>query len=114
RTYGWEKRLMEFEKHLSKKSHVHPGRVDHPKSNGKLEKLFDIFEKKVKFFSSIDEFFERYTATDHTEHSICRSSRHRYRCSTRRWRTGSQSLIQRYQLGAKNDFVTKTRRNPHC
>ena len=44
----------------------------------------------------IDEFFERYTATDHTEHSICRSSRHRYRCSTRRWRTGSRSLIQRY------------------
>ena len=23
-------------------------------------------------------------------------------------------MIQRYQLGAKNDFVTKTRRNPHC
>jgi len=33
--------------------------VDHPKSNDKLEKLLDIFEKKVKFFSSIDDIFER-------------------------------------------------------
>ncbi|MBI2648675.1 MAG: hypothetical protein HYW93_03365 [Thaumarchaeota archaeon] len=34
--------------------------MDHPQTNGKIEKFFDIFEKKMKFFSSIDEFFEWY------------------------------------------------------
>ena len=32
------------------------GRVDHPQTNGKLEKFHDIFEKKAKYFGSIDEF----------------------------------------------------------
>jgi transposase InsO family protein len=31
-------------------------RVDHPQANGKVEKFFDISEKKVKFFNSVDEF----------------------------------------------------------
>ena len=37
--------------------------MDHPQTNGKVEKFFDIFEKKVGFFlssSSLDEFFEWY------------------------------------------------------
>ena len=36
------------------------GRVDHPQTNGKVEKFFDIFEKKVKFFNSVDEFMDWY------------------------------------------------------
>ena len=36
------------------------GSVDHPQTNGKVEKFFDIFEKKVKFFNSFDEFMNRY------------------------------------------------------
>ncbi len=56
-----EKGLTEFEKYLLKnKIRFITGRVDHPQTNGKIEKFFDIFEKKVKFFSSIDEFFEWY------------------------------------------------------
>ncbi len=56
-----EKGLTEFEKYLLKnKITFITGRVDHPQTNGKLEKFFDIFEKKVKFFSSIDEFFDWY------------------------------------------------------
>jgi putative transposase len=54
-----EKGLTEFERYLLRnKITFVMGRVDHPQTNGKLEKFFDIFEKKVKFFSSIDEFFE--------------------------------------------------------
>jgi putative transposase len=57
-----EKGLTEFERYLLKnKIRFITGRVDHPQSNGKIEKFFDIFEKKVKFFfSSIDEFMEWY------------------------------------------------------
>ena len=29
-------------------------------TNGKIERFFDIFEKKVRFFSSIDEFMKWY------------------------------------------------------
>jgi len=36
------------------------GRVHHPETNGKVEKFFDIFEKKVKFFNSVDEFMNWY------------------------------------------------------
>ena len=35
-------------------------RVDRPQTNGKVEKFFDIFEKKVKFFNSVDEFMNLY------------------------------------------------------
>jgi putative transposase len=56
-----EKGLTEFEKYLLKnKIRFITGRVDHPQTNGKIEKLFDIFEKKVKFFPSIDEFMSWY------------------------------------------------------
>ena len=56
-----EKGLTEFEKYLlENKIRFITGRVDHPQSNGKIEKFFDIFEKKVKFFPSIDEFMEWY------------------------------------------------------
>jgi len=36
------------------------GWLEHPQTNGKVEKLFDIFEKKVKFFNSVDEFMNWY------------------------------------------------------
>jgi len=36
------------------------GRVDNPQTNEKVEKFFDIFEKKVKFFNSVDEFMNCY------------------------------------------------------
>jgi putative transposase len=56
-----EKGLTEFEKYLLKsKIKFITGRVDHPQTNGKIEKFFDIFEKKVKFFSSIEEFMSWY------------------------------------------------------
>jgi putative transposase len=56
-----EKGLTVFEKHLLKnKIRFITGRVDHPQTNGKIEKFFDIFEKKVKFFPSIDEFMTWY------------------------------------------------------
>jgi len=35
-------------------------RVRHPQTNGKIEKFFDIFDKKVKFFNSVEEFMEWY------------------------------------------------------
>jgi putative transposase len=56
-----EKGLTEFERYLLKNKIMFiTGRVDHPQTNGKIEKFFDIFEKKVKFFPSIDEFTSWY------------------------------------------------------
>ncbi len=56
-----EKGLTEFEKYLLKnKIRFITGRVDHPQTNGKIEKFFDIFEKKVRFFPSIDGFMKWY------------------------------------------------------
>lgn len=56
-----EKGLTAFEKHLLKnKIRFIMGRVDHPQTNGKIEKFFDIFEKKVKYFQSIEEFMQWY------------------------------------------------------
>src|SRR3990172_3035163 len=56
-----EKGLTVFEKHLLKnKIRLITGRVDHPQTNGKIEKFFDIFENKVKFFPSINEFMQWY------------------------------------------------------
>ena len=55
------KGLTDFEKFLIKeKITLIVGRVDHPQTNGKVEKFFDIFEKKVKFFNSVDEFMNWY------------------------------------------------------
>ncbi|MHB8565627.1 MAG: hypothetical protein ACYC7D_04850 [Nitrososphaerales archaeon] len=50
-----EKGMTEFEKCLLKhKIRFILGRVNHPQTNGKIEKFFDIFEKKVKYFPSIE------------------------------------------------------------
>jgi len=55
-----DKGLTDFEKFLIKeKITLVVGRVDHHQTNGKVEK-FDIFEKKVKFFNSVDEFMNWY------------------------------------------------------
>jgi putative transposase len=50
-----------FEHYLMRHKIKHVlSRVHHPQTNGKVEKFFDIFERKVKFFGSIDEFMEWY------------------------------------------------------
>ncbi|MDG6928570.1 MAG: transposase [Nitrososphaerota archaeon] len=55
------KGLTEFELFLLR-NHVRQilARVSHPQTNGKVEKLFDEFEKKVKFFSSVEEWVRWY------------------------------------------------------
>ncbi len=56
-----EKGMTEFERCLLKhKIRFILGRVNHPQTNGKIEKFFDIFESKIKWFSSIDEFMKWY------------------------------------------------------
>lgn len=51
-----EKGLTEFEIFLMSNHIRHIlGRVSHPQTNGKVEKLFDEIGKKVKFFSSMEE-----------------------------------------------------------
>ena len=56
-----EKGMTEFEKCLLKhKIRFILGRVNHPQTNGKIEKFFDIFEQKIKWFSSIEEFMKWY------------------------------------------------------
>ncbi|HKW05750.1 MAG TPA: hypothetical protein VJN71_10660 [Nitrososphaerales archaeon] len=46
--------MTEFEKCLPKlKIRFFLGRVNHPQTNGKIEKSFDIFEQKIKWFTSI-------------------------------------------------------------
>ena len=59
-----DKGLTEFEKFLIKeKITLIVGRVDHPQTNGKAEKFFDIFEKKVKFFNSVDALVQLHKAS---------------------------------------------------
>jgi putative transposase len=56
-----DKGLTEFEIYLLKnKIRFIVGKVRHPQSNGKIEKFFDIFESKIRYFSSIDEFMQWY------------------------------------------------------
>ena len=58
-----EKGMTEFEKCLLKhKIRFILGRVNHPQTNGKIEKFFDIFESKIKWFHSIEEFMEWYNS----------------------------------------------------
>jgi putative transposase len=58
-----EKGMTEFEKCLLKhKIRFILGRVNHPQTNGKIEKFFDIFEQKIKWFASIEEFMWWYNA----------------------------------------------------
>ena len=56
-----EKGLTEFERYLLR-NHIRQilGRVNHPQTNGKIEKWFDVLEKKLKFFPSIDACVEWY------------------------------------------------------
>jgi putative transposase len=59
-----EKGLTEFEIFLMRNHIRHIlGRVSHPQTNGKVEKLFDEVGKKIKFFSSMDEWVEWYNTT---------------------------------------------------
>jgi putative transposase len=56
-----EKGLTEFEIFLMRNHIRHIlGRVSHPQTNVKVEKLFDEVGKKIKWFSSIDECVEWY------------------------------------------------------
>lgn len=56
-----EKGMTEFEKCLLRhKIRFILGRVNHPQTNGKIEKFFDIFENKIKWFKSIEEFMSWY------------------------------------------------------
>jgi hypothetical protein len=56
-----DKGLTEFEIYLLKnKIRFIVGKVRHPQSNGKIEKFFVIFESKIRYFSSIDEFMQLY------------------------------------------------------
>ncbi len=36
------------------------GRIDHPQTNGKIERFFATFQAKVHFFATIDEFMKFY------------------------------------------------------
>lgn len=50
-----------FEHYLVKHHIKHRrSRVHHPQTNGKIEKFFDIFERKLVYFKSIPEFMEWY------------------------------------------------------
>jgi putative transposase len=56
-----EKGLTEFEVFLMRNHIRHIlGRVSHPQTNGKIEKLFDEVGRKIKFFNSIDECIDWY------------------------------------------------------
>jgi putative transposase len=56
-----DKGLTEFEIYLLKnKIRFIVGKVRHPQSNGKIEKFFDEFEKKAKFFNSVEEWLNWY------------------------------------------------------
>jgi putative transposase len=51
--------MTEFEKCLLKHEiRFILGRVNHPQTNGKIEKFFDIFEQKIKRFASIEKFMK--------------------------------------------------------
>ena len=53
--------MTEFETYLMRNHIRHIlGRVSHPQTNGKVEKLFDEVGKKIKWFPSIDEWVEWY------------------------------------------------------
>lgn len=52
---------VDFEEQLMKNhvKHAHI-RVRHPQTNGKLEKFWDIFERKVIYFQTVEEFMHWY------------------------------------------------------
>jgi len=55
-----EKGLTEFKFLIMEKITFIVGRVDHPQTNGKVEKFLDIFERKVRFFNTVDGFMHWY------------------------------------------------------
>ncbi len=56
-----EKGMTEFQNCLLKhKIRFILGRVNHPQTNGKIEKFIDVFENKIKYFPSIEEFMKWY------------------------------------------------------
>ncbi|MGC8970372.1 MAG: integrase core domain-containing protein, partial [Conexivisphaera sp.] len=58
---GRERGLTEFEGFLLReKIRLIVGRVDHPQTNGKMEKFFDTFERNVRNFDTVDEFMGWY------------------------------------------------------
>ena len=58
-----EKGLTEFEVFLTRNQIRYIlGRVSHPQTNGKVEKLFDEIGRKIKFFNSINECTHWYNA----------------------------------------------------
>ena len=51
----------EFQKHMEKYRIKHiTTSVNHPQTNGKLEKCFDLYEKKRGEFGALDEFIDCY------------------------------------------------------
>jgi putative transposase len=56
-----EKGLTEFVGYLLR-NHIRQirGKVNHPQTNGRIEKWFDVLEKKLKFFPSVDACVEWY------------------------------------------------------
>ena len=50
---------MLFEKELHNRKIIHLlARVNHPQTNGKLERFFRTFEKEISNHDSIDEYIE--------------------------------------------------------
>jgi putative transposase len=55
------KGVSRFEKFLAENGIKHiVGRVNHPQTNGKIERFYGTLEAKIKYFDTIDEFIERY------------------------------------------------------
>jgi len=61
---GGEKKakgISEFERFLTENGIRHiVGRVNHPQTNGKIERFYGTFEAKIKYFDTVDEFIEWY------------------------------------------------------
>jgi len=55
------KGVSKFERFLLESGIKHiVGRVNHPQTNGKIERFFGTLEAKIRYFNSIDEFIEWY------------------------------------------------------
>ncbi|AIY89303.1 IS481 family transposase [Geoglobus acetivorans] len=55
------KGVSKFEKFLAENEIKHiVGRVNHPQTNGKIERFYGTLEAKIKYFDTVDEFMEWY------------------------------------------------------
>jgi putative transposase len=53
--------ISTFQQYLvSRKINHILGRVHHPQTNGKIERFYETFQSKIKYFESIDEFITWY------------------------------------------------------